>query len=226
MFELYLDSADVSQIRRFNSCLSLSGITTNPSILASARVGLTALLEELAELLGKKARFFAQVVSEDVDGMVAEAIRLHTLPYDLVVKVPATESGLTAIRRIKADRIPIPVLATAIYSTQQGFLAAISGADYLAPYVNRIDMLGADGVAVVADLQRLLTQQNLNCKILAASFKSSRQAMAVIQCGVGAITLSAEIADQMLKHPAVLPAVQQFSHDWQAVFGSKLSYQS
>lgn len=224
MFELYLDSADVSQIRRFNGCLPLSGITTNPSILASARVGLTALLEELDDLLGKMTRFFAQVVSEDVDGMVAEAMRLHALPYDLVVKVPATENGLTAIKRIKAERIP--VLATAIYSLQQGFLAALAGADYLAPYVNRIDMLGADGVAVVRDLQGLLTQQNLDCKILAASFKNTRQAMAVMQCGIGAITLPPEIAEQMLEHPAVLAAVQQFSDDWRAVFGSKLSYQS
>ncbi|WP_305908731.1 transaldolase family protein [Methylomarinum sp. Ch1-1] len=224
MFELYLDSADVRQIRRFNDCLPLRGVTTNPSILASSGIGVSRLLAELSEVLGRDARFHVQVVSGSVDDMITEARQLNDLPYDVVVKVPATEIGLAAIKRIKADKIPL--LATAIYSLQQGFLAALSGADYLAPYVNRIDTLGVDGVGVVADMQSLLNNHGLESKILAASFKSTQQAMAVIKQGVAAITLPLDVAGQMLAHPAVPPAVEQFNRDWREAFGDKHSFES
>jgi TalC/MipB family fructose-6-phosphate aldolase len=224
MFELYLDSADVRQIARFNNCMPLRGVTTNPSILASQGIGLNQLLRDLNSVFEGNGRFHAQVVSEKVADMVAEARYLQALPYDVVVKVPATESGLAAIRQIKADNIP--VLATAIYTVQQGFMAALCGADYLAPYVNRIDMLGVDGIGVVADLQLLLERHGLESKILAASFKSTQQAMAVMKLGVAAITLPLDIAGQLLHHPAVQPAVDQFSQDWQRAFGKQLSFQS
>ncbi len=224
MFELYLDTADAEAVARFNACLPLQGVTTNPSILAKSGIGLNQLLADLTEIMGAGARFHAQVVSQTAAGMLEEAKHLHALPYDLVVKVPATETGLTAIKKIKAEGIP--VLATAIYSAQQGFLAALCGADYLAPYVNRIDALGLDGIGVVADLQCLLERHRLDSTILAASFKSAQQAMTVMKLGIGAITLPVDVAEQMLAHPAVPPAVAQFTQDWQTAFGDKRSFQS
>ncbi len=224
MIELYLDTVDSKQIARFNKCLPLKGITTNPSILAGSEIGLKQLLVNLTGIMGDKARFHVQVVSLTVSDMVEEARKLHALPYDLVVKVPATETGLAAIKKIKTG--DIPVLATAIYSAQQGFLAALCGADYLAPYVNRIDTMGMDGIGVVTDLQLLLEKHRLDSKILAASFKSTQQAMEVMKLGIGAITLPVDVAEQMFAHPAVQPAVDQFTEDWQEVFGNKRSFQS
>ena len=224
MIELYLDTADIEQVKRFKQCLPLKGVTTNPSILASAGTGLNEVLTDLAQVLEQNARFHAQVVSTSVDGMVEEAKQIHQLPYDMVVKVPATETGLAAIKQIKKEGIL--VLATAIYSAQQGFMAALCGADYLAPYVNRIDAMGADGVGVVADLQYLLNQHGLASKILAASFKNTQQAMDVMKLGIGAITLPVDVAAQMFAHPAVQPAVEQFSKDWHEAFGNKLSFES
>ena len=224
MFELYLDTADVKQIARFQACLPIKGITTNPSILAQSSIGLNQLLLELDTVLGIGARFHAQVVSQTVNGMVEEAKRLHELPYDMVIKIPATETGLTAIKKVKAENIT--VLATAIYSVQQGFLAALCGADYLAPYVNRIYAMGSDGVAVVADLQLLLNQHQLNSKLLPASFKNTQQVMDVLKIGVAAITLPYDVAAQMLAHPAVQPAVDKFTSDWREAFGDKLSFES
>lgn len=224
MIELYLDTADVEQVARYSACLPVKGVTTNPSILAQAGVGVSRLLPALAAIIGPYARFHVQLVSRTVDEMVAEAAQLHALPYDVVVKVPAMETGLAAIKKIKTDNIP--VLATAIYSTQQGFLAALCGADYLAPYVNRIDAMGADGIGVVADLQLLLDRHGLDSKLLPASFKNTRQVMEVLKVGVGAITLPVDVAAQMFAHPAVQPAVDRFTQDWQGVFGSQLSFES
>ncbi len=224
MFELYLDTADIGHIARFNACLPVRGITTNPSILAKADSGLSALLPKVAEILGAQARIHVQVVSASADAMVNEALTLQELPYDIVVKVPATEIGLAAIKRMKARNIP--VLATAIYTVQQGFLAALCGADYLAPYVNRIDALGANGVGVVADLQRLLDRHQLASTLLPASFKNTQQVLDVLKAGVASITLPAEIAAELFAHPSVQPAVDRFSQDWQKVFGQALSFES
>ena len=96
----------------------------------------------------------------------------------------------------------------------------------MAPYVNRIDAMGVDGIAVVADLQLLLDKNQLSSKILAASFKNISQAMAIMKLGVGAITLPIEIAEQMFVNPSVTLAVDQFTQDWQGTFSDQLSFQS
>ncbi len=225
MIELYLDTVDIKQVSRLNACLPLKGVTTNPSILANAGRGVNQVLPELAKIIGSEARFHIQVVSQVVDEIVDEAFKINLLPYDVVVKIPATEVGLAAIKKIKQQN-NIPILATAIYSVQQGIFAALSGADYLAPYVNRMDTMGNDGIKVVADLQLLLTQQNLDCKLLPASFKNTLQVIEVMKRGVKAITIPVDVAIQMLEHPAVDSAVKQFSLDWTNVFGNKLSFES
>jgi len=223
MIELYLDTVDLEQVTRLNACLPVRGVTTNPSILSNAGVGVTQALSELSEII-KTPRFHVQVVSQTVNDIVDEAIELDKLPFDMVVKIPATEIGLAAIKIIKTRGVQ--VLATAIYSSQQGFLAALCGADYLAPYVNRMDTMGGNGVAVVADLQQLITINGLNCKLLPASFKNTLQVMDVMKLGVGAITLPVDVAMQMISHPAVDLAVDKFGQDWSDSFGSMLSFET
>jgi fructose-6-phosphate aldolase 1 len=224
MLEFYLDSADVRQITRFQRCLPIKGITTNPSILAKAGCGVQSLLAELDGVFGKQARYHVQVISQTLPEMLIEARQIAALPYDVVVKIPATETGLAAIKQLHSEGILL--LATAIYSVQQGFLAALAGADYLAPYVNRIDALGGNGVAVVGELQNLLTCQQLPCCVLPASFKNTRQVLDVLQTGVGAITLPVELMEQMLFQPATDFAVAQFDRDWQQVFSHQLAFES
>ncbi len=225
MFELYLDSAEIEQIANLNQFLPLKGITTNPSILARNHKGIAELLTELESVwTGNEPRIHLQVVSQSVDAIVEEALKLNGLPYDIVVKIPANPVGLEAIKRLQSDNVPL--LATAIYTVQQGFIAALAGADYLAPYVNRIDCTGASGVETVQKLQHLLDRHQLDCKILAASFKSIAQAMSVIDTGVDAITLPLDVASQLLGHPEIENSVNQFKTDWSSSFGAVKSYQS
>lgn len=224
MLELYLDTADVQQVLRFQACLPIKGVTTNPSILAKAEIGVNQLLAELDCILTKKARFHVQVVSQSLNEIITEARQISALPYDVVVKIPVTEIGLAAIKQLHSEGIPL--LATAIYSVQQGFLAALAGADYLAPYVNRIDNSGGNGVAVVNGIQQLLKQQQLPSCLLPASFKNIRQVLEVLQIGVGAITLPVDIMEQMFTHPAVPLAIEQFHTDWQQVFNNQLAFES
>ncbi|PPD32075.1 MAG: fructose-6-phosphate aldolase [Methylomonas sp.] len=224
MLEIYLDSANLAEISRLSRTLPLAGVTTNPSIMATAGLGLGELLPALTEILGPNSRFHVQVISNTLEDIIAEARQLHALPFDIVVKIPANSAGLTAIKHIKQDNIP--VLATAIYTVQQGMIAALNGADYLAPYLNRIDNLGFDGGSVVSDLQHFINQYQLPCKLLVASFKNVQQVLQVFKLGVHAITLPSDIAHQMLTTPATDAAVLQFSRDWQATFADKLSFET
>jgi len=221
MLEIYLDSADLAGIAKLSLALPLAGVTTNPSILATGGIGLTPLLTALTEILGPLGRYHVQVVSNTVDGMLAEAHELNALPFDIVVKIPAHSAGLTAIKQLKAESIP--VLATAIYNVQQGMMAALNGADYLAPYLNRIDNLGCDGVGVISDLQTFVNQYRLPSKLLVASFKNVNQVLQVLKLGVSAVTLPLDIAQQILTTPHTDMAVEKFSQDWHAVFANKLS---
>ena len=215
--ELYLDTSDVAAVSRLAPILPLAGVTTNPSIIASGKKPLEDVLPALHAALGGKGRLFAQVMACDADRMVNDAHKLRAIIPDLVVKVPVTAQGLAAIRKLKAEGIP--TLGTAVYGAAQGLLAALAGADYIAPYVNRLDAQGGNGIQTVKELQQLLQLHAPQTKVLAASFKTPRQALDCLLAGCESITLPIEVAEQMIATPAVAAAVDKFEQDWLAAFG-------
>lgn len=216
--ELYLDTADLMAVRRLARILPLAGVTTNPSIVAASGRPLRELLPALRELLGSEAQLFAQVMANQAEQMVAEAQSLRQMDQTLVVKIPVTAEGLAAIKSLHT--LGIPTLGTAVYSPMQGLLAALAGASYVAPYVNRIDAQGGDGIKSVIELQQLLELHAPACQVLAASFKNPRQALDCLLAGTGAITLPVEVAEQMLSSPAVDAALTKFTRDWEGRFGA------
>lgn len=215
--ELYLDTSDVAAVKRLARVFPLAGVTTNPSIVAAGKMPLEVLLPELHDALGGKGRLFAQVMASHAEGMVEEAIKLRGMMADLVVKVPVTAEGLAAIRMLKAEGIP--TLGTAVYGAAQGMLSALAGAEYVAPYVNRVDAQGGDGIQTVVELQQLLTLHAPQAKVLAASFKTPRQALDCLLAGCESITLPLDVAQQLIASPAVEAAVAKFEQDWQGAFG-------
>jgi len=217
--ELYLDTSDVAAVRRLARIFPLAGVTTNPSIVAAGGRSLDALLPALRDALGGQGRLFAQVLANDADEMVAEAKRLRGMVTDIVVKVPVTAQGLAAIKMLKQEGIP--TLGTAVYGAAQGLMAALAGADYVAPYVNRIDAQGGSGIRSVEELQQLLALHAPQAKVLAASFKTPRQAMDCLLAGCQAITLPLDVAQQMIASPAVDAAVEKFAVEWEGAFGRR-----
>ncbi|CAM7779517.1 MAG: fructose-6-phosphate aldolase [Enterobacteriaceae bacterium] len=215
--ELYLDTSDVAAVKRLARIFPLAGVTTNPSIVAAGKTPVEVLLPQLYDALDGKGRLFAQVMANTAEGMVADAHKLRAIIPDLVVKVPVTAEGLAAIKCLKAEGIP--TLGTAVYGAGQGLLSALAGAEYVAPYVNRVDAQGGDGVQTVNDLQRLLSLHAPGAKVLAASFKTPRQALACLLAGCESITLPLDVAQQFIAEPAVEAAVAKFEQDWQAAFG-------
>lgn len=216
--ELYLDTADVAEVERLARIFPLSGVTTNPSIIAASRDSIWNVLPRLQKAVGPQGTLFAQTMSRDAEGMVAEAKRLCNVMPGIVVKIPVTAQGLIAIRTLKKEGIV--TLGTTVYSAAQGLLAALAGAKYVAPYVNRVDAQGGDGIRMVQELQTLLQLHAPESKVLAASFKTPRQALDCLLAGCEAITLPLDIAQQMLTAPAVEAAIEKFEQDWQGAFGN------
>ena len=216
--ELYLDTANVADVERLARIFPIAGVTTNPSIIAANGDSLWEVLPRLQNAIGPEGTLFAQTMSRDAEGMVAEAKRLNNAFPGLVVKVPVTAQGLIAIKALKKEGIT--TLGTAVYSAAQGLLAALEGAKYIAPYVNRVDAQGGDGIRTVQELQSLLELHAPESMVLAASFKTPRQALDCLLAGCEAITLPTDVAQQMLNTPAVESAIDKFEQDWKSAFGS------
>ncbi|AJI96425.1 fructose-6-phosphate aldolase [Yersinia ruckeri] len=218
--ELYLDTADVTAVKRLARILPLQGVTTNPSILAKEGKPIWEVLPALRDALGGTGKLFAQVIASDSERMVAEAILLSERVPGLVVKIPVTSEGLAAIKKLKT--MSIPTLGTAVYGAGQGLLAVLAGAEYVAPYVNRLDAQGQDGIAMVGELQKLLNLHAPQAKVLAASFRTPRQVLDCLLAGCQSVTLPVDVAEQFISTPAVQAAVLQFEQDWYGVFGSSM----
>lgn len=216
--ELYLDTANVAEVERLARIFPIAGVTTNPSIVAASKESVWDVLPRLQNAIGEEGTLFAQTMSRDAKGMVEEAKRLNNAIPGIVVKIPVTAEGLAAIKLLKKEGIV--TLGTAVYSASQGLLAALAGAKYVAPYVNRVDAQGGDGIRMVQELQTLLERHAPDSMVLAASFKTPRQAMDCLLAGCQAITLPLDVAQQMLNTPAVESAIEKFEQDWKNAFGN------
>ncbi|EKY3224789.1 fructose-6-phosphate aldolase [Cronobacter dublinensis] len=216
--ELYLDTADVAAVKRLARILPLQGVTTNPSIVARAGVKLWDLLPALQDAMNGEGKVFAQVVAVNAAEMAREAELLTQRVPGVVVKIPVTEEGLAAMKILKPSGIAL--LGTAVYGAAQGLMAALAGAEYVAPYVNRLDAQGGDGVATVRALQQLLTLHAPQAKVLAASFRTPQQALGCLLAGCESITLPLDVAGQLLNTPAVAAAVDGFGREWHQAFGT------
>ncbi|WP_053528777.1 fructose-6-phosphate aldolase [Salmonella enterica] len=216
--ELYLDTANVAEVERLARIFPIAGVTTNPSIVAASKESVWDVLPRLQNAIGEEGTLFAQTMSRDAKGMVEEAKRLNNAIPGIMVKIPVTAEGLAAIKLLKKEGIV--TLGTAVYSASQGLLAALAGAKYVAPYVNRVDAQGGDGIRMVQELQTLLERHAPDSMVLAASFKTPRQALDCLLAGCQAITLPLDVAQQMLNTPAVESAIEKFEQDWKNAFGN------
>lgn len=215
--ELILDTANIEDIKDLHTHLCLDGVTTNPSIISKEGKDFENIIKEIDEIVGKDTPIHAQVISKKFEDMMEEALYISKLRENMYVKIPVTKEGLRAIKELKKQNIKIT--ATAIFTAHQGFLAAKAGADYVAPYVNRIDNISGDGVNVVKDLVNIINSYNLNTKVVAASFKNAQQVLDLMKVGVHSATIPADICRTMMAHPLTDWSVDKFIEDWSNTFG-------
>lgn len=216
--KLCIDHADVAKIRRIYEFYPVDGVSTNPSILARCGRAPYEVLREIRAIVGD-GELFVQAVSPDAEGMVTEAHRIvKELGEATLVKIPCVPEGFKAMKALNAEGIRF--IGTAIYTPMQGFLAAKCGAEYVAPYVNRIDNMGFDGVQVSKDIHDAIVRSGLtHSGLLAASFKNSQQVLELVKYGVKAVTVAPDVIEGLVKNPAIDAALTQFTADFEGLTG-------
>jgi TalC/MipB family fructose-6-phosphate aldolase len=215
---LIIDTADINEIKRLKDLLTIDGVTTNPSIICKTKKEPLKVINEIIDILDDDQMLFVQVVSTTYEGIIEESRFLNTLrKKNMYVKIPVSTEGLRAIKAVRKEGIK--VLATAIYSAEEAFLAAKSGAEFLAPYVNRMDNYG-NGVQDVIDLQKMLNNYGMseNTGIIAASFKNVSQVHQLLTAGISGFTLPVDVINNMVNHPGTKIAVDQFTADWKKTY--------
>lgn len=213
-----IDFANLEQIKEIYNYYPVDGVTTNPSILAKEGKNPYEVLKGIREFIGDHAELHVQVVSLDAESMIQEAHRIQKeLGANTFIKVPVSREGLKAIRALAMEGANIT--ATAVYTQMQAYLAGKAGAHYAAPYVNRIDNLGADGVKVAKEIHDIFKKNDLKTEVLAASFKNSQQVLELAKYGVGASTISPDVIEGFIKLDSVTCAIAAFTKDFEGLCG-------
>ncbi|MCF0105909.1 MAG: fructose-6-phosphate aldolase [Holdemanella sp.] len=217
--KLILDTADTTAIRYYNDYLALDGVTTNPTIITKSGKPYVDVLKEIVEILDEDQALYVQAVSEDYEGIVEDAKWLSTLgKKNIYIKIPVTNEGLKAIKTV--HKLGIKILATAIYSMDQAYLAMHAGADALAPYVNRMCYYG-NGVDEVINMQTIIDNYGYNTEIVAASFKNASQVRELMLNGIGACTVPVDVMAQLFNNENTNNAVKEFTANWEKTYGKK-----
>ncbi len=213
-----IDTANLAGIRRIYDILPVDGVTTNPSILKKEGANPLEQLKKIRAFLPAGAQLHVQTVSTVAENIIKEAkFILRQLGDNTYIKIPVFDEGIKAMKQLSA--MGVNTTATAIYTPMQGFMAAKAGVKFVAPYVNRLDNIGFDGVEVAKNIHDILVRHNLDTKVLAASFKNSQQVLSLCEYGIGSITASPEVLEQLITHQITSLAIEEFNKDFAAVAG-------
>ena len=215
-----LDTADLEAIKHCNEFYPLEGVTTNPSIISKEKTDFFKLVKEIRAIIGTKKMLHVQTVQTEAAKIVEEAILLKKeLGGEFYVKIPICEEGIKATMMLK--ELGIGVTMTAIFTPEQALIAAKAGASFVAPYVNRLDNILGDGTEVVAQIVKQFKLHELNCRVLAASFKNAEQVHKCAMAGCHSVTVSDDILKSLISHPMTDAAVAGFNKDWRGCYGEK-----
>ena len=209
--KLFLDTANLAQIRRFNQMGIVDGVTTNPTLVAKE----PGEFEEIVAAICKEVRgdVSAEVVATDFDGMVTEAKHLSAIAPNVVVKIPVIPEGLRATKAV--SQAGIRVNMTLVFSANQGMLAAKAGASFISPFIGRLDDIGQRGMEVVEDLVRIRDNYGLKAEVLVGSIRHPQHVLEAAKAGADIATMPAEVMEKMMQHPLTDSGLKRFLEDWE-----------
>jgi transaldolase len=210
--KIFLDTADIEEIRTVHRWGVLDGVTTNPTLFAKTS-GSTyeEVLQEICKITSGPVS--AEVVAEEVEGMLEEGRKFAKLARNIVVKVPMSEEGLEAISRFADEGIKTN--CTLIFTANQGLLAAKAGASLLSPFVGRLDDINQDGMIVIRELAEIVAIHELDTEVLAASIRNPLHMTQAALAGAHVATLPFKVLQQMVHHPLTTSGIVQFRADWE-----------
>jgi transaldolase len=210
--KIFLDSADLSEIRRATSAGLIDGLTTNPSLMAKSAAGKDPHdhFREICSLVDGPVS--AEVVAIDGERMVEEGRRLARIHDNIVVKVPLTEAGLQACRALRAEDIQVNV--TLCFQASQALLAAKAGATFISPFIGRLDDVSVEGMELIQQIRQIYDNYGLETQILAASIRHPVHVVDAAMIGADCATMPPKVLWQLLQHPLTDIGLAQFLEDW------------
>jgi transaldolase len=209
--KIFLDTANLASIKTYNDMGLLDGITTNPSLLAKEGGDPQKTMEEIVRIV--RGDVSLEVVSTDYSGMVEEASRLKKYGANVVIKVPMTADGLKACKTLSQQGVSVNV--TLVFSANQAVLAAKAGAKYVSPFIGRLDDVGQDGMALIAEIKQIFSNYNFKTQILVASIRHPMHVVEAGKIGADVVTLPPDVLGKMLKHPLTDIGLKSFLADWE-----------
>ena len=208
--KFFIDTANIDEIKKGLELGMVDGVTTNPSLISKEQRPFTDILADICALVD--GPISAEVISLDAEGMVTEGRELAAIHENIVIKVPMTEEGLKAVKRLSAENIKTNV--TLIFSSTQALLAAKAGATYVSPFVGRIDDLSLDGMELVGDIMTIFANYSLPTEVIVASVRSPQHVAQSALIGADIATIPYKVIAQLAKHPLTDIGMEQFMADW------------
>ncbi len=209
--KIFLDSANLEAIKKYNDMGLLDGITTNPSLLSKEGGDPQKTMEEISRII--KGDVSLEVVAVDYEGMMEQGRRLRKYGDNVVVKVPMTAEGLKACKALTAEGIPVNV--TLIFSSNQAILAAKAGAKYVSPFIGRLDDVGKDGMNLIREIKQIYPNYDFKTQILVASIRHPMHVVDAAKIGAEVVTLPPAVLEKMLKHQLTDIGLKNFLADWE-----------
>lgn len=212
--QIYLDTANVKEITEGVSTGIVGGVTTNPTIISRENKLLDQCVTDILAI-DPDLTVLVEVIADDARGMIDEARKLAKAGPNMVIKIPMTAQGLAAVKVLSQEGIKTTV--TLVFSVNQAIAAACAGADYVAPFVGRLDDMNADGVGLVASIKKVFQAQGVKTQTIAASIRTPQSVTDLFAVGCDVVTMPGKILHAMLNHPLTDSGLKQFANDWQKV---------
>ncbi len=209
--KIFLDTANVEEIREAADIGLLDGVTTNPTLLSREDAPYRQVLEQICEIVPGPVS--AEVISDQADGMVREGKELAAIAPNIVVKCPLTQEGLKACRRLKEENIRTNI--TLCFSLPQALFAAKAGAYIVSPFVGRLDDIATEGMSLIRDIVQVYRNYNYETQVLVASIRNPLHVVEAARVGADIATMPAKVYQGLLKHPLTDIGIERFLKDWE-----------
>ena len=211
--KIFLDTANLEQIRKYNDLGLVDGVTTNPTLLSKENSDPQQIMAEIVRTV--KGPISLEVISTSYDGMMEEGRNLSKYGANVVVKIPMTADGLKAVKQLKSEGIKTNV--TLIFSPNQALLAAKAGASYVSPFIGRLDDIGEVGMDVIRDVVQIFKNYDYATEVLVASVRHPLHVIDAAKIGAHVVTLPPDVLGKMINHPLTDIGLAKFLDDWKKV---------
>jgi len=211
--KIFIDSANIKEIKEAAELGVIDGVTTNPSLIAKENRPLEDLLKEICSLVSGPVS--AEAISLEAEGMVEEARRLSQIAKNIVIKIPLVKDGLKAVRILASQNIKTNV--TLCFSPSQALLVAKAGADYISPFIGRLDDIAWEGMDLIKDIKTIYNNYGFKTKIIVASVRNPLHVVDAALIGADIATVPFAVIEQLIKHPLTDIGIQRFLDDWKKI---------